>query len=77
MVSSTDLFKQEYKLYVHRFDNTVEVDKILEKIKIPKFQKRKTLNMPITIKEIKTVIKDTPNSYQNKKLCNVSTERFV
>lgn len=40
----------------------VEVDNILEKIKIPKHQERnRTLNIPITIEEIETVIRHPLN----------------
>ena len=56
-----DYYKQ---LYVNKMDNLEEMDKFLEKYKLPRLNQKEIENMnrPITSSEIETVIKNLPRN---------------
>ena len=59
------IIKDYYQqLYANKMDNLEEMDKFVEKHNFPKLNQEEiaNLNRPITITEIKTVIKNLPTS---------------
>jgi len=62
--------RQEYyeQLYANKMDNLEEMEKFLEKYKLPKLNQEEieNLNRPITSTEIETVIKKSSNK-QNRR----------
>ena len=56
------------KLYANKMDNLEEMDKSLEKYKLPSLNQEETenINRPITSTEIETVIKNLPTKAQDQ-----------
>ena len=56
------IIRDYQKLYANKMDNLEEMDKFLEKYSFPKLNQEEIedLNIPITIKEIKTIIRNLP-----------------
>ena len=56
-----DYYKQ---LYVNKMDNLEEMDKLVEKLNLPRLKQEEiqNINRPITSPEIETVIKNLPTN---------------
>ena len=52
------------QLYANKMDNLEEMDRFLEKFKLPRLKQKETeiMNNPITNTEIETVIKNLPRN---------------
>ena len=65
--------RQEYyeQLYANKMDNLEEMEKFLEKYKLPKLNQEEidNLNRPITSTEIETVIKKSSNKQKPRTRC--------
>ena len=72
-----DYYKQ---LYVNKMDNLEEMDKLVEKLNLPRLKQEEiqNINRPITSNEIETVIKNLPQTkVQDQMASQVNSVKYL